>query len=449
VIAVTAGCMDETGAPSGLEVAPYANRDPSVELLAPGGCLDRDNNGDGYPDGILAETIDPSQPDSVGLWFYAGTSQAAALVSGAAAWLVHDGADAAEVRRYLQTGSWDAGLDRLVAGEGIGELWLASSLDRHYWGLDSWSLDDGYHVSMLPYLEDDGGEGQPKVRVTVLDEDLQPARYVRAVVQIDGSSYGADSCRTNRHGECSLKGPAVDVEGEIASWRITAHAVVDYAGAHTPTPMAFASDELEAVVGAMAGDGELGDALLGWHWPGGTVDGLDSMLPSFFVNDMAVGGDLSPTSYLFTPEFVDALATVTELEIDGSGVATSPFTLKLLTFDGTGVATSPFTLIKIATLDGTGVATSPFTALQMNLGSQAETGCAGCTLDGEPILIGSGSIATSSFLSNSALQEQLDAGGWQPEGDGLGGATLLSGSAETGVAPTTVGSTDGAGGSPL
>src|SRR5262249_29662305 len=68
------------------QLAPYSNHGWGLSLVAPGGDTTVDQNGDGYPDGILAETFDPHRGyNSFGYYFYAGTSMAAPQVAGAAA----------------------------------------------------------------------------------------------------------------------------------------------------------------------------------------------------------------------------------------------------------------------------------------------------------------------------------------------------------------------------
>ena len=86
VIAVAAG--DARGV-----MAPYSNYGTEVDLMAPGGDLTRDDNGDGRPDGILStkaaeDCVDPVTNESIDSCYYAyeqGTSMAAPHVSAALA----------------------------------------------------------------------------------------------------------------------------------------------------------------------------------------------------------------------------------------------------------------------------------------------------------------------------------------------------------------------------
>jgi serine protease len=111
VIAVGATRYDET-------LAYYSNFGLSLDLVAPGGDLNVDQNGDSYRDGILQQVykVDGFGTISWGYSFAEGTSMAAAHVSGVAALLIAHGnaTSPAEVRQALEstaedkdTAGWD------------------------------------------------------------------------------------------------------------------------------------------------------------------------------------------------------------------------------------------------------------------------------------------------------------------------------------------------------
>ena len=70
--------------------AHYSNTGSWLDLAAPGGDLDVDQNGDGYKDGIIQQTFGKS-PSDMGYWLYEGTSMATPHVSAAAGLLASIG----------------------------------------------------------------------------------------------------------------------------------------------------------------------------------------------------------------------------------------------------------------------------------------------------------------------------------------------------------------------
>jgi serine protease len=104
VIAVGATRYDET-------LAYYSNFGLSLDLVAPGGDLNVDQDGDDYTDGILQQTYktDGFGTISWGYSFMEGTSMAAAHVSGVAALLIANGnaASPAEIRQALESTAED------------------------------------------------------------------------------------------------------------------------------------------------------------------------------------------------------------------------------------------------------------------------------------------------------------------------------------------------------
>ncbi|HEX6220953.1 MAG TPA: S8 family serine peptidase [Acidimicrobiia bacterium] len=110
--------------------APYSNRGQALDLVAPGGDLDQDANGDGYPDGVLQETFDASE-----VWdyyFMGGTSMATAHVSGAVALLLErfPEVDCVAVKDVLAETAFDLGPSGHDTSYGHGLVQIHEALTR-------------------------------------------------------------------------------------------------------------------------------------------------------------------------------------------------------------------------------------------------------------------------------------------------------------------------------
>jgi serine protease len=112
VIAVGATRYDD-------QLSYYSQYGSAQELVAPGGDLNVDQNGDGYGDGILQQSFEPydpgppvvlANPTSFSWWFYTGTSQAAPHVSALIAMMIANGQTGIEnIRTILHETAVDLG----------------------------------------------------------------------------------------------------------------------------------------------------------------------------------------------------------------------------------------------------------------------------------------------------------------------------------------------------
>lgn len=122
VIAVGATRFDETK-------TDYSNSGSSLDLMAPGGDIDMDQNNDGYSDGVLQQTFG-SNPNDFGYYFYQGTSMASPHVAAAAALVLAAGKANTpnEVQALLQNTADDLGPTGFDNNYGHGLINLAAAL---------------------------------------------------------------------------------------------------------------------------------------------------------------------------------------------------------------------------------------------------------------------------------------------------------------------------------
>jgi hypothetical protein len=142
--------------------APYSNRGSALDLVAPGGHVNQDANGDGRPDGVLQETICFVAPEDCppslyggngwGYYFFQGTSMAAPHVSGAAALLLASspGMGPGNVKHILESTALDLGPSGFDNDYGHGLIQIEDALDYASVG-PSWPL--GAELKVVRYGE--------------------------------------------------------------------------------------------------------------------------------------------------------------------------------------------------------------------------------------------------------------------------------------------------------
>jgi serine protease len=90
----------------------YSNTGSYLDIVAPGGDMNVDQNGDGWDDGIVQQgfAYDPEDPTNFGYYLYEGTSASAPHVSGVAAMLASIGiTEPDDIRQALQNTAIDLG----------------------------------------------------------------------------------------------------------------------------------------------------------------------------------------------------------------------------------------------------------------------------------------------------------------------------------------------------
>jgi serine protease len=95
--------------------AAYSNYGTALDVVAPGGDTDRDDDHDSFPDGILQQTFDPrvaatGRYNAFAYFFVDGTSQASPHVAALAALLIRQGiTDPAAVKKAIESTAEDLG----------------------------------------------------------------------------------------------------------------------------------------------------------------------------------------------------------------------------------------------------------------------------------------------------------------------------------------------------
>ena len=113
--------------------APYSSTGSYLSIVAPGGDMTVDQNGDGYPDGIVQQTFSVD-PTSFAYYFFQGTSMATPHVSGLAGLLISRGVtDPNDVRQAIEQTATDLGTTGWDEEYGWGLINPTSALTYYDW----------------------------------------------------------------------------------------------------------------------------------------------------------------------------------------------------------------------------------------------------------------------------------------------------------------------------
>jgi len=462
VISVGASTLDTSGDQA---LTDYSNTSPTLDLLAPGGNLDDDVDGDGYVDGILAETIDPADYSKTGLWFYAGTSQAAALVTGSLVWLVASGeTDGARMRRALQAGSDGYGGFPYLLGEGAGDLDLPGALDMAAGHGSAVETVMAYDVAILPYLiRKSSKKVQPAVKLTAVDADGDPASSVWLVGTWWGTGDGTIyKCKTDTSGTCTLKGTAVSTKTTDAyAWGFSVDAAFSsrarnkgWLTTDRPGSVMFVTDGLVVMEEALSDAGLALGTPLALHWEETTDDTLGKLADSYAVVNGSVGDATRPEAVLATAGMLEPIATFTTITLDdyltalGLSAYGDDLTLTIVEIDGSGIVSDPLGLIpmKLTLIQGLGIVSDPLGVRSGGLtfytmGSGIVSDPLG--FKGAPLQLSTGTLLSGSSLDGWVLGDVVESGGFVDD-EGYPAASALMSSGAVGMTAADLSLSSGA-----
>ena len=407
VLGVAAACPSKT-------VAEYSNKSPGVHVTGIGGCMTEDKNSDGYPDGILGQTIVDGDPSDTQYVLWGGTSQAAAMVSGTAArYLSSEDGRLSTIPTVLQDTAISVGNGGMDKGTGAGIPTRAGEDE-----LEDARAPKEYLVAVLPYLHRSGSSsGKPAALINVLDDDGDAGPKGELWNTLKGSTSQQLKCTTSS-GQCHFIGnDSVSLTDSTPDgWSIQVDAFTISGKSQVVQPAMFGTDGLEVMVAAMQENEDTAGLPLGIYWPDNTT----------------------PHSGVTTAEayaFVDSGVGFASSPLGGVGFASSPLGLssfKLVAMDGVGFASSPLGLDAFdiyhpsggnIDLAGVGFSSSPL---------------GGVGFSSSPLNLATGDgIGVS--LSGTEIGDVFDSGGWTIGSGGFAIGTGLIGASMIDVTPSAVG----------
>ena len=434
------------------ELADYSNKHPRVDLVAPGGAIGTDRDHDDVDDGILAQTIALNDPSTAQYVLYAGTSQATAIVSAAAAYLLAEGVHPHKVRDVLQrTATRPIGELGFLQGTGAGCLDIDAAVGS-VTAADG--VDDAgqLYVALMPFLrytDETHAAVEPVVQISVVDG----AGNLLADADVYGTWAGTTgnffSCTTDGNGQCVVEGTAADATTADMAWAVEVPTIESGGVVYHPDAAFFADDDVAVVLAAMADDPDFDGSLLAFWWDEEVDPDLGDLMESYFVIDTGVGLGSCPLGIIFPPRTLGSdyeLADL-QLDLDGTGLGSCPLGLigvRLLTIEGGGLGSCPLGLplcrTKLGSIGGGGLGSCPLgRPLKCFLGpGGAGNDSVVLEFSGEAVLLGS-SATSSVSLEGTPYGDVLGAGGWVTDGGEYPGATAVTGSGGVTIVPPAMG----------
>ncbi len=172
---ISVGALDLSGGR-----APYSNFGSRIDVMASGGNVGEDRNGDGFADGVLS-TLWRESDDTPLYQFYEGTSMATPHVAGVVSLVLaaNPNLTPAQVRQILQSTAIDLGLPGRDDTFGFGAIDPAAAIRRTgliaagpaRLAVSSNNLDFGSSQTLLTVIVSNAGGGQLTIQSPTIEED--------------------------------------------------------------------------------------------------------------------------------------------------------------------------------------------------------------------------------------------------------------------------------------
>jgi serine protease len=207
-----------------LQVSDYSNTGYNVDVAAPSGRIDRDLDGDGNPEAILAQTFAPGDPTAFDYYFYAGTSQAAAQVSGVAAVMLSENPAITpyQLRSLLGETAIKASWGPLSPTAGLG-FPRADRAIRYADTHRATRKRSKYFAAIeIVMRELGGGVRTARATVEISDARGKPVKHARVYGTFTGNAAGSVSGTTDKHGVVTFDSPELSGEAVVAGFQVEA-----------------------------------------------------------------------------------------------------------------------------------------------------------------------------------------------------------------------------------
>ncbi len=331
-------------------VADYSQRGPGLDVLGPGGDVDRDENDDGRPDGLVAQSFAPGNPTEFGYWAGAGTSQAAVAVSGLAARAIARGVPAAEVRALLVRHTDRAAFTEAAGRGAVRPDEAERAADRGR----SQALPEAF-VNLVGALEKAGDDVRARVALQVAGDDLAPLAGVAVHGHWIGAASGSAVCVTDGEGACHVVSSPIDVTGAgvLAGFHADRVVIATRDGDLPVAPLGFfrmGEAQAEAIGEAFNGQGTLAFAVDPGDAAQRALFGSEDLVPSAMIRDLGPATAVTPFVLVLDPPFGARFGLAHPVDVEGSGLGASSFDYGWYrqwrmnpTFGGSGLGASSLT----------------------------------------------------------------------------------------------------------